>query len=727
MKVLTENVPGSVHQEIATSKHVVTITSVFLLALLIWQTLSASFEHQRYQKLLMNSVTDRVISDYLEYFSQLRLEIDLFQQKQINTIESLQKLGKAAEKQDYMPIYEAFKANLNHGRLFSLIDQNGDGILKHITGDFMPACKEEVRTVINSGVQEQLFLHRSKSSVHFDLLQPLATKNGEGRYFFAAFNTDVLQSMLAKYQLPHQELFLIRADKAGAIELTTEVSEYEQMELSKADLDSFSYIKTLPGTRWQLAIRLEPKYSTNMFAWGVFKAFVIWFILSGLIFLFYRSQQRRLLNEQQLNHELQYKDSHDKLTGLVNRKTFDEKLGAHITLLSAQQTQNLGIVVHVDLDKFQLINNSYGFAVGDRILLQLSISLKSYLPNNAILSRLGNDEFAILLPSVEHVEAKKTAHDIRRFIQDIQVAEEERHTNLSASVGVINIGDEPLLTAEQVLASLSLCIRLAKKKGGNRVVVYQGDDPQLRQHAEEMDAIHLITRALKEQRFVLYKQEIRHLTNKYGEKHYEMLVRMEGADGQIIPPNNFIPAAEKYGLIKQIDQLVIEKTLEFMSTQDLDSGYSINLSGTSLGDRDIIEFVHSMFDKYPVNPQRVCFEVTETSAISHLNSALLFMQQMIELGCVFSLDDFGSGLSSFSYLQQLPVSIIKIDGSFIQDIDKNHINRIFVENIQRTAQAMNKKTVAEFVESADIELVLQEIGIDYGQGYHFDKPKPCFN
>ncbi len=724
---MSEKIRKNQQPELSTSKHVVILTTILFLVLLIWQTLSASLEHQRYQTQLMNTVSDRIVSDYQEYFNQLRLEIDLFQQKQLNGISRLEQLGKNATNDDYMPLFESFKGTISNSRLFALIDQQGNGILKHITGDFGASCKEEVRSVITAGLQDDLFLHHTKSSVHFDLIQPLVTEQGQGKYFFAAFNTHVLETLLAKYQLPHQQLFLMRVDKAGAIELTTEKDTYKKMVMAASEFESFSFIKSLPKTRWQLAIRLEPEYSSNIFILGLVKALIIWFFMSSILYLFYQAQKRRLIDQNILNSTLKYNDSHDKLTGLVNRKSFDNELALQIEITARQVENDTGVVLHLDLDQFQIINNTYGYAVGDRLLLQLSLSLKSILPENSVLSRLGNDEFAIILPTTKHQDAKKMAHDIRHFIRDIHIAEDDKETYLSACIGVLLLGEEQLLEAEQVLSSLGLCIQLAKKKGGNRVVVYQSSNPQLQEHAQEMDAIHLITDAIKQKKFVLYRQEIKQLSQLSEIKHYELLVRIQGENNTLIYPNDFIPAAEKYGLIKKIDREVIKMAFEHMSKHDLSHDYSINLSGTSLGDRDIFEFMHQMFAQYDVNPKRVCFEITETAAISHLNSALEFIEQMITLGCVFSLDDFGVGLSSFAYLQKLPAKIIKIDGSFVKDIDKNPINRIFVENIQRTAIAMNKKTVAEFVESADIEQVIKEIGIDYGQGYHIDKPSYCFS
>jgi len=684
----------------------------------------------------MDSVTDRILSDYQEYFTQLRLEIDLFQQKQLNAIEQLQKQGEKASKQDYMQVLTTLRSDIDNTRLFALIDPSGKGSLKHITGDFLPDCEEEIAATVHEGVQNKLFLHRSKTSMHFDLLQPLSTAKSDNSFFFVAFNPDILTNLLKKYQLPHQQLFLMRADAPGEVELTTETidSKYTKL-ITGSELNSFNFVKAIPNTRWQLAIRLSPEYSSNLFREGLIKAGLIWLLLSLFIYGFFRQQKHSLLKHSQVEQALAYVDNYDQLTGLANRVNFDRQLSEHIEVNSLLAhnainanavAKNLsGVVMHIDLDKFQVINNSISYAMGDKFLHQISISLKAFLPDSAIVSRLGNDEFAVLLPDMLFSEAKDFAHRIRLEIQTIRIRELEQDTNITASIGVI-ILDNSIFDAQQVYSSLGQAVSLAKEKGRNRVQVYQSDDEQLVLHAKEMEAVHDVANALKENRLLLYRQEIKSLSEQQC-SHYEVLVRMRSEQGALVPPNNFIPAAEKYGLIRQIDHWVIENTFKkiAMSPED-DSSYSINLSGITLADRDTYDQVINLFEQYQVPTERICFEVTETSAITHLESALYFINKMRSYGCSFSLDDFGSGLSSFSYLQKLPVDVIKIDGIFVKDMDTNDINRVFVENIKRTAQAMNKKTVAEFVENAVIEKMLTEIGIDYGQGYHIHKPEPWY-
>jgi diguanylate cyclase (GGDEF)-like protein len=714
------------NKTLSTSKRVVILTSILIFFLLIWQTFSASRIHQRYQSSLMDTVTDRILFEYQEYFTQLRLEIDLFQQKKLNDIEALQQSGNKASEEKYMAVLQSLRSQIKNTRLFAIIDEKGIGSLEHITGEFLPNCKEEISSTVTSGKQEHLFLHRSGESVHFDLLQPLSTINGQDSYFFVAFTPDVLANFLNKYQLPHQQIFLMRADNTGAIELTTENMsiDYSSMLMNTDEFDELSFVKAIPNTRWQLAIRLESQYSNSLYQQGLFKALVVWLVLTLLIYSFYRLQKTRAYSHLKVEQELAFKDNHDPLTGLVNRSRFNRLLKLELQQHQENETMINGVVLHIDIDKFQMINNSFGYAVGDNYLNKTSKTLKGFLPSDAIISRLGSDEFAILLPSLAYSQAKDFAHQIRLLFQKISISTANEEVNLTASVGVV-ILDDSQFDAEQVCLSLAQAVHLAKEKGRNRVQVYQSNDKQLLHHAKEMAAIHDVSQALKDNRLVLYRQKIKSMLDN-SSYHYEILVRMLSFEGKIIAPNDFIPAAEKYGLIRQIDHWVIENTFKKMLEQEMDTTtcYSINLSGATLADRDIYDQVVVLFNRYNIAPQRICFEVTETSAITHLKSALHFMDNMIAFGCSFSLDDFGTGLSSYSYLQKLPISTIKIDGSFVRDIDTNEVNRIFVENIKRTATAMKMKTVAEFVENERIEALLTEIGIDYGQGYHIHKPEP---
>lgn len=718
-------------RELTSSKRLVWFTSALLLLLLIWQTFSSTKEHYDYQLKLMDSVTDNILSDYLDYLAQLRLEIDLFQQKHIQIINQLHNTKGKADKKIYMSLLDNLKKDINNTRLFAFIDEAGDGKLSHITGDFLPACKEEIASTLEKGSQDRLFLHYSKNSVHFDLLQPLLVKEDKN-YLFVAFNPDVLQSLLNKYQLPHQQLFLMRTDISRKIELSSSNAQdkYPKLIMTSEDYNNFSFIKKIPRTRWQLAIKLDESYNKKLFLKGFTKAVLIWLTLSIFIYVFYKIQKSRIRKQYEMKTQLVYNDNYDNLTGLNNRQYFIQCLNKVIDQKHQQAMNNTGVVFHIDLDKFQVINNNFGYAFGDKFLNFISHSLLDFLSEPIIISRLGNDEFALLHTQLVHEDAELFAKDIQLFFSKLNFKVYDKSATITASIGVVKL-DCYQQDSEQVFSSLAQAVYLAKEKGRDRYQLYQSNDLLLIQHADEMNAVHDVTWALSNNSFVLYRQEISALYDK-SNTYYEVLIRLINENEKLISPALFIPAAEKYGLIIQLDRWVIDRTfyaiseLEHKLTDDKQSSYSINLSGLTLTDPLLYDYVKEKMLFYKINAKKISFEVTETSAITHMHLALDFMNKINLLGCHFSLDDFGSGFSSFSYLQKLPINIIKIDGMFIRDIHINQVNSVFVENIQRTAKIMGKKTVAEFVEDELILKKLNEIGVDYVQGYHIHKPEKWF-
>lgn len=675
----------------------------------------------------MEAVTEHVLSDYQDYLRQLRLEIDLFQERHADALLVLQQKGKNASTDEYMLLLNQLRHELKHSRLFALVNHKGEGVLKHITGNFGDDCEEEVELTVQGGHQETLFLHHNANKIHFDLLQPLKFSDSPNHFLFVAFNPTELKALMARYQLPHQQLFLLRKDKQGKIELSREHSEVEAGEdivMSKADLERFSFVEPIPRTRWLLAIRLSAEYSTNVKLLAYTKALVIWLLLSAFLFSFYRWQQKRARSYLAMQEQIAFKDQHDQLTALANRLHFETTLNDFLQTHSKQQNGK-GVVMLADIDQFQLINNSQGYAFGDSLLAQVSILLSDYLPENALASRLGNDEFAILLPELAHDDAAEEGERLREYFVKMHTGESLGSLNFSASIGVLVLDSEQS-NSDQVLQALGQAVQVAKLKGRNRVQMYQSQDKQLRVHASEMRILRDISSGLADKRFELYRQKI-HALNTQHNDHYEVLLRLRDKQGDIISPGVLINAAEKYGLIKQLDIWVIESVCQAIAqdTQD-DAVYSINLSGVTLAQPGMFEKIRATLLQHGVPPSRIAFEVTETAAISHLKSAQAFMQKIKEMGCQFYLDDFGSGMSSVGYLQQLQVDVIKIDGVFVKDLHENKVNAILVENMLRTAHALGKLAVAEFVENAAIAEQLTAMGVDFAQGYYFHKPEPWY-
>ncbi len=720
---------SKIRRDISSSKKIVLATCFVLLILIFWNLYSVLKLQQSYQHALMDSVTNSVLSEYQEHLAHLRAQIGQFQFQHYQDIEALTQQGALASKEDYMLLLGKLKQAIPEVRLFSIIDNQGQGTLKHITGDFLPDCKDEIHHTISAGHQESLFLHRSKTSIHFDVLEYLVTKPAGDWFFFVAFNTTVFEELLSKYQLPYQQLFLLRKDNIGKIELSTTTinsEDSESMSMQENDIQTFSFVKNIPDTRWQVAIRMAPDYTTKVIQEGAIKAFILWLFTSGLIFAFYHALRKRISRQHAMEKALEFESSHDSLTGTINRSTFEKRLEETITngTVINNELELYGCVLLIDIDNFQLINNTHGYAEGDNCLNLLSHWLIQFLPNNAIVSRLGNDEFAVLLSDLAHKDTKNYANTIRESIQLLKFSRLGDEIQLTASIGAFNLLDESQ-DVGTVFNCLSHAVKLAKQKGRNRVQVYQSEDSELRQHALEMTVIKDVRMALVQDNFVLHRQYIQPLQATTTSDKYEILLRLKNNDGDIVAPNVFIPACEKYGLIKEVDWWVIRATFKAIqaSEHDKDTHYSINLSGVTLADKDTFGYVSHLLNKYQINPARIGFEVTETYAITHLKTAMSFITKMTELGCEFSLDDFGIGLSNFSYLQQIPVHNIKIDGSFIRGICTNRLNQVFVESMHNVAVEMGKKTIAEFVEDEATQTYLATLGINMAQGYHCHKPE----
>lgn len=429
--------------------------------------------------------------------------------------------------------------------------------------------------------------------------------------------------------------------------------------------------------------------------------------------------------EQILQQELVYKASHDDLTGLRNRVEFNRQLQEFINLAKQEGKQHA--LLFLDLDQFKLVNDTCSHAAGDELLRRIGHILTNEIRKHDILARLGGDEFTIILADCSLDQATIIAEKIRIAIERSQFIWENQRFNITTSIGLVPITSNNL--NQQNLLSLADAACYAAKHGGrNQVYHYDEDDDLLTQHYGEINWVSRINQAIDNDQLVLYFQSIRPLQEEHGELHLEVLVRLRDDNGKIIPPASFIPAAERYNLMPTVDRWIITRTYEWFAQHpdqlDRIGVISINLSGDTLNDRSFSDFILTLFDQHRLPAEKFCFEITETTAISNLMVAQRFMARMKEIGCRFSLDDFGTGMSSFGYLKTLPVDFLKIDGIFIQNIVNDPIDRAMVKSINDIGHLLGQKTIAEFVENAEILSSLKEIGIDYGQGYHFCHPAP---
>ncbi len=435
----------------------------------------------------------------------------------------------------------------------------------------------------------------------------------------------------------------------------------------------------------------------------------------------------RELKELKLGQEyavkLAYHASHDPLTNLVNRLEFEKRLSLALHTASSQGRQHS--VMYLDLDRFKIVNDTCGHAAGDQLLRQVSALLKEQVREGDSLARLGGDEFGVLLENCPLQEAIGIADKLRQCIGDFRFFSEGKSFSIGASVGVVQIADGTLNLTDILSAADAACY-MAKEKGRNRVQFYRPHDSEVSMRRGEMEWVPRLQLALQEGRFVLYSQEIMSIGGQSPQaSHHELLVRMIDPHGKIIPPMAFIPAAERYSIMPMIDQWVVHNAFAAISALGPDCGtYSINISGASIGDERILEFVREQFRKFVMPPRSVCFEITETAAIANFDKAARFFGEMKSLGCLFSLDDFGAGMSSFGYLKHLPVDFVKIDGSFVKDLGHDPIAVAMVRAINDVGHVMGKKTIGEFVNGEVVLGALRDIGVDFAQGNWISPPIP---
>ncbi len=444
-------------------------------------------------------------------------------------------------------------------------------------------------------------------------------------------------------------------------------------------------------------------------------------LMGGVIVIKDVSHTRRLTSQ------LSYQASHDMLTGLYNRRKFEECLAD--MLLNVREEERVHSLCYLDLDQFKIVNDTCGHVAGDELLQQLPLLFNKVLRAGDVVARLGGDEFGVLLENCNIRQASLIADKIRQQVKDYRFVWEDKTFEIGVSIGIVGINIDNLDMAE-IMSAADVACYAAKDAGRNRVHIYEASDQVVSERRGQMHWTGRITEALSENRFRLFKQKIESL-NGEDEEHFEVLIRMVDDDGEIIPPGAFIPAAERYNLMANIDRWVVSEVFEMIHRRSSDgdnisdgSLIAINLSGESLSDDGFLQFILDEKEKRNIRLVNICFEITETVAISNITKATRFINELKNYGCQFALDDFGSGLSSFAYLKNLPVNYLKIDGSFVKDIAFDEIDRAMVSSINQVGKVMQLHTIAECVENEKTLEILTEIGVDYVQGYHIGRPEP---
>ena len=425
---------------------------------------------------------------------------------------------------------------------------------------------------------------------------------------------------------------------------------------------------------------------------------------------------------------LSWQASHDTLTDLENRRHFELTLARHIESARKQGSQHA--MLYIDLDQFKVVNDTCGHAAGDSLLRQLAQVLVAKMRRGDTLARLGGDEFGVLLEGCDLLHAQRVAAQLLAAIRAFRFPWEGQVFTLGASIGVVAVTSQSR-DLESVMAAADTACYMAKDNGRNQVQVYQEDDEEVSTHHGQMGWVSRVTRSAEENRFFLDCQRVIALSGGGATEYLELLLRMRDESGRVVPPMAFIPAAERYHLMGTIDRWVVAKALRCLGRLHCAGDesrpaprFGINLSGMSLGDPAFADFVLQQLVASGAPAQSVCFEITETAAISNLARAARFIRSFRDLGCRFALDDFGTGLSSFAYLKSLPVDYVKIDGSFIRGSANDRVDHAAVDAIRRLAQAVGAKTIAESVESTESLERVRGLGIDFAQGYVIHSPEP---
>ncbi|BFM05501.1 EAL domain-containing protein [Halioxenophilus aromaticivorans] len=430
---------------------------------------------------------------------------------------------------------------------------------------------------------------------------------------------------------------------------------------------------------------------------------------------------------QALQRKLSHQATHDDLTGVLNRNGFER-----VAQRLLNRSVNLGeqhVLGFMDLDQFKTVNDTCGHQAGDELLRQIAQLIKKQLRSDDTLARMGGDEFCILLQNCNEDNGLHIAEIIRDAIAAYRFSWEGKQFSVGASIGLVKITrDTPSLPKLMSLAD-SACYA-AKDEGRNRVNLYRPNDLELAERRGQVEWIAKIRQALDTDSLRLFFQPIEPLQGeRQATGHIEVFVHLLGENGKLVPPGAFIPAAERYSVIQEVDMWVVRNALAWLGDYQRRPAASpmvcsINLSGTTISDKKSLDKIIELIEDSQVDTQGLCFEITETAAIGNFEAAKRFIVALKEIGCSFSLDDFGSGLSSFGYLKNLPVDYLKIDGVFIKDILNNRVDKVMVDSITKLAHELGLKTVAEFVSSEAIAEQLRELGVDYGQGYFLAKPQP---
>lgn len=443
-------------------------------------------------------------------------------------------------------------------------------------------------------------------------------------------------------------------------------------------------------------------------------------VFTGILALWIYYRQKS--HQSALHHQA----IHDALTGLTNRMEFERQLEEALEESRYSEVKN--VVLYLDLDQFKIVNDTCGHVAGDELLKDISLQMRDCIRGVDLLSRLGGDEFGVLLRGCGEGKGREIAEAIRHTVSDYHFMWSGREFHVGVSIGMAVLS-EYYVDISEVMSAVDVACYIAKDHGRNQVHVYTDDDADSTARHGELHHASQIKRAVSQNHFRLYYQEIQPVDSSRNHRKVEILLRMQ-YEGELVMPDYFIPAAERFNLMPMIDRWVVRQVLDMINTgedeclQGIDT-ICINLSGASIADPSFIKDVFDAIDHCDLGDKHICFEITESAAISKLSRAVSFINRMRERGITFALDDFGKGLSSYNYLKQLPIDYLKIDGSFVSEMAPGSPDYVFVQSINTVGKALGLQTIAEWVESEDVYRQLGELGVDYVQGKYIGDIVAC--
>lgn len=733
-------------------------TLIFLT--LTWVLISAGlyFVYQtRSQDFLANQ---REISQHGLKITAIEIESYIERSRHLLSLlikDHLPKLQTLAQNPDSRDLYQGLNktvsSHFSEAINFTLVNKQGQILLHDPDTLLGQDCRDDIRAFTESEEPNLIAIHGNQTpgTYHIDILQkvPDLIDAAEGT-FFVSLDTQILKRLITNGQPFHHSFFLVRNDSAGisVIEISEEGSQAElirSQNFTQAELSSINYRVPVAGTKWEIVDLIDQGYVQSENATYLkysISISVIYLVLSAAFFVVFRmgelkrlrqDEQIRKLNDsltltvRQRNTQLEqskqlltYQATHDALTGLKNRKEFEIQIEQTVIDVKHNENHN-AVILYIDVDHFKIINETCGLAAGDEMIKQIAISLSGILRRNDLLARIGGDEFGILLRDCDLVQAELIALTVRTQISTHAFMWDNKKFDISASIGVAEVTEE-VGDASDLLREVESACAAAKEMGRNQVHLYHPDDTLFQNRRSEMYWSGETIRLIESGRMELFGQRIQAINAPEITDWYEVLVRLRDQDGHLIYPDVFIPALEQYGGIDKMDRQVVTKSIEFLS-QHPGIRLNINLSGKSVGNTEMLTLISDLIARYQVLPESLVFEITETVAMTNISQARKFIQSIREQGCQLALDDFGSGMSSFSYLKNLHVDYVKLDGSFVRNLHTDPVHYAMVESINGVARVMGKECIAEFVENEEIMQKLAGIGVAYGQGYHIHKPQ----